>query len=117
MKRSDQGVTRTQRGEDQPLDKERAQTAHHTDDAKPSSSRQETLKDEPPDPALSGLRRKAADSWDRNFRAKAEPNTLRLTANAGTILGTEGLDHINIHKISGVSSRVRMQNHEHSSFH
>jgi hypothetical protein len=54
MKHSDQGITRTRRGEDQPVDKERAQTAHHTDDAKPSSSCQETLKDEAPVPARSG---------------------------------------------------------------
>ena len=31
MKHSDQGIARTDRGEEQPKDKKRAQTVHHTD--------------------------------------------------------------------------------------
>jgi hypothetical protein len=41
MSRSDQGIVRNQRGEDQPADKDRAQTAHKTD-AKQSVSREAT---------------------------------------------------------------------------
>jgi hypothetical protein len=42
MKHSDQGITRTQRGEEQPTDKDRAQTAQKTGGAESSPSRQET---------------------------------------------------------------------------
>jgi hypothetical protein len=41
MSRSDQGIVRDQRGEDQPADKDRAQTAHKTD-PKHSVSREAT---------------------------------------------------------------------------
>jgi len=47
MKHSDQGIVRTGRGEDQPTDKKRAQTVHHTDPDK-SISREATR-----DPRLS----------------------------------------------------------------
>jgi hypothetical protein len=53
MKHSDQGITRTQRGEEQPADKDRAQLAHQTRDAK-SPSRQETSKEERSVPARFG---------------------------------------------------------------
>jgi hypothetical protein len=42
MKHSNQGITRTQRGEEQPTDKDRAQTAQKTGGAESSPSRQET---------------------------------------------------------------------------
>jgi hypothetical protein len=42
MKHSDQGITKTQRGEEQPADKDRAQTAQKTGGAESSPSRQET---------------------------------------------------------------------------
>jgi hypothetical protein len=45
MKHSDQGITRTQRGEEQPTDKDRAQTPQKTGGAKSSPSRQETSKE------------------------------------------------------------------------
>jgi hypothetical protein len=44
MKHSDQGIT-TQRGEEQPTDKDRAQTAHTTGSAELSPSLQETSED------------------------------------------------------------------------
>lgn len=47
MKHSDQGIARTNRGEEQPTDKKRAQTVHHTDPDK-SVSREATR-----DPKLS----------------------------------------------------------------
>jgi hypothetical protein len=37
MNRSDQGIVKNQRGEEQPADKERAQTAHKTDPKRPAS--------------------------------------------------------------------------------
>ncbi len=42
MSRSDQGIVRDQRGEEQPADKDRAQTAHKSDDRKKSVSREAT---------------------------------------------------------------------------
>jgi len=47
MKHSDQGIVRTDRGEEQPTDKKRAQAVHHTDPDK-SVSREATR-----DPKLS----------------------------------------------------------------
>jgi hypothetical protein len=54
MKHSDQAITRTQRGEEQPTDKDRAQTAQKTNGAKGSPSRQETFGDRKTGPARSG---------------------------------------------------------------
>jgi hypothetical protein len=48
MNRSDQGIVRNQRGEEQPADKERAQTAHKTDPkrrASPEATRDPRLND------------------------------------------------------------------------
>jgi hypothetical protein len=54
MKQSDQAITRTQRGEEQPTDKDRAQTVQNTDGAKGSPSRQETSGDRKTGAARSG---------------------------------------------------------------
>jgi hypothetical protein len=45
MKHSDQGITKTERGEEQPTDKDRAQTAHKSGEVRVSPSRQETGKE------------------------------------------------------------------------
>lgn len=44
MDHSDQGITRTERGEEQPKDKARAQKANRTDAGEASPSREETRK-------------------------------------------------------------------------
>lgn len=54
MKHSDHGITKTQRGEEQPIDKDRAQLAQRTDSARASPSRQETRKDGKTSPTRSG---------------------------------------------------------------
>ena len=54
MKHSNQGITKTQRGEEQPTDKDRAQTAQKTGGAETSPSRQETSQGRKTRPTRSG---------------------------------------------------------------
>jgi hypothetical protein len=59
MKHSDQGIIKTQRGEEQPTDKDRAQTAQKTGDAESSPSRQETQQDRKTAATRSGQTRRS----------------------------------------------------------
>jgi hypothetical protein len=54
MNRSDQGITRTGRGEEEPKDKDRAQEAHRSGSSKPSPSQEETPKEGRENPSRSG---------------------------------------------------------------
>jgi hypothetical protein len=50
----DQKITRTQRGEEQPVDKQRAQTAHRTDKGETSPTREATRNEARDTPSRSG---------------------------------------------------------------
>ena len=54
MSKPSQGISRDGRGEEQPSDKERAQTAQQSDPDKTTLSKQGTRKDQSDSPARSG---------------------------------------------------------------
>ena len=65
MSASEQGIVRNQRGEEQPADKDRAQTAHKTDPKK-SVSREATR-----DPALNDAEKTPGSGMTPNDRGDA----------------------------------------------
>jgi hypothetical protein len=54
MSKPSQGISKDNRGEEQPTDKDRAQTAHHSGADETTPSKQETRKGESNSPARSG---------------------------------------------------------------
>ena len=66
MNRSDQGIVRNQRGEEQPADKNRAQTAHRADPKRKSVSREATR-----DPKLNDAEKTPGSGMTPNDRGDA----------------------------------------------